>query len=134
MTKCLLIRRRRGELKVVKCVTVPLGSNSKQYIGEPVASTVLLRSLGAVLEILGERDTVWGGWCRLLLRTAVSLSPQPSSGPLQPFLKLGDFPFSCHTCAQGPAASSTQNNITEVTCTVAISAQDQLACCNIVLL
>ena len=134
MTKCLLFRRRRGELKGVKCVTVPRDSYSKQYIGEPVASTVLLRSLGTGLEMLEEREPVWMGWCRLLLRTAVSLSPQPSSGPLQPFLKLGDFPFSCHTCAQGPAASSTQNNITEVTCTVAISAQDQLACSNIVLL
>ena len=61
MTKCLLIRRRRGELKVVKCVTVPRGSYSKQYIGEPVASTVLLRSLGAVLEMLEERETVWMG-------------------------------------------------------------------------
>ena len=134
MTKCLLFRRRRGELKGVKCVTVPRDSYSKQYIGEPVASTVLLRSLGTGLEMLEEREPVWMGWCRLLLRTAVSLSPQPSSRPLQPFLKLIDFHLSCHTCGRIPTTSSTQNHITEVTCTVAISAQDQLACSNLVLL
>ena len=85
MTKCLLIRRRRGELKVVKCVTAPRGSYSKQYSGEPVASTVLLRSLGAVLEMLEERETVWRGWSRLLVRPHVSLEPQASNRPLQPF-------------------------------------------------
>ena len=119
---------------MVKCVTVPRGSYSKQYIGEPVASTVLLRSLGTGLEMLEEREPVWMGWCRLLLRTAVSLSPQPSSRPLQPYLKLVDLHLSGHTCGRGPAASSTQNNITEVTCAVAISAQGKLACSNLVFL
>ena len=110
------------------CVTDTRDSYSKQYIGEPVASTVLLRSLGTGLEMLEEREPVWMGWCRLLLRTAVSLSPQPSCRPLQPFLNLIDFHLSCHTCGRVPAASSTANNITEVTCPVAISAEGKLAC------
>ena len=106
----------------MKCVTLPRGSYSKQYIGEPVASTVLLRSLGTVLEMPEERETVWRGWSRLLLRTVVSLSPQASSRPLQPFLKLVDLHLSGHTCGRGPAASSTENTRTEISCAVAISA------------
>ena len=96
----------------MKCVTVPRGSYSKQYIGEPVASTVLLRSLGAVLEMLEERETVWRGWSRLLVRPHVSLSPQASSRPLQPFLKLVDLHLSGHTGGRGPAARSTENTRT----------------------
>ena len=107
---------------MVKCVTVPRGPYSKQYIGEPVASTVLLRSLGAVLEMLEERETVWRGWSRLLLRPHVSLSPQASSRPLQPFLKLVDLHLSGHTGGRGPAARSTENTRTDISCAVATSA------------
>ena len=52
----------------------------------------------------------------------MSLSPQASSRPLQPFLKLVDLHLSGHTCGRGPAARSTENTRTEISCAVAISA------------